>query len=102
MRVQVEGVAWTSGGTKGTVRSPSNRPPRKIRVFVEGSEKPWECSKAVRGRGGKPPMLGREMRWRTPGWMSGLVILDVLGEVVGEGGAEMLGDLPGKVTAQSP
>ena len=29
-------------------------------------------------------MLGREMRWRTPGWMSGLVIFDALGEVVGE------------------
>ena len=52
-------------------------------------------------------MLGREMRWRTPGWMFGLLIFDALGEVVGEayragqqgvGGAEMLGDLPAKVT----
>jgi hypothetical protein len=62
VRVQLDDIAWTSGGTKGTVRSPSNRPPRNMRVFVLGSEKPCECSNAVRGEAGKPVVLRRGMR----------------------------------------
>ena len=67
VRDQLDGSAFTMGGTKGTVRRPSKRPPRKMRVFVVGVWEPLECSNAVIGGGGKPPVSGRGIRWRIPG-----------------------------------
>ena len=39
-------------------------------MFVVWVWEPWECSNAVIGGGGKPPVSGRGMRWSTPGWVS--------------------------------
>lgn len=53
------------------MRRPSKRPPRKMSVF--GVVWDWElgeCSNAVMGGEGKPPVFGRGMRWRIPGWVS--------------------------------
>ena len=66
---------------KGTVRRPSKRPGRKRRVLVGGV---WElldclleCSNAVSGGEGEPPVSGRGMQWRSPGWVDGEAMAEV-------------------------